>query len=117
MRKLLALACEKANANLVCSRTRARPGLSPRVLDKIEEKGPHAGALLDTRLKIYEMKSKRPPIRLYYKYNLQTDEINIHPGEHLVEMLRVQKLKLTRKFSIKSKSKFEEDDSKKEELV
>ncbi len=51
------------------------------MLDKIEEKGPNAGDLLDTRLKIYEMKSKRPPIRLYYKHNIQTDEIYVFEYE------------------------------------
>ena len=38
-----------------------------KMFDKIEEKGPNAGQLIDSRLRIYEMKSKRPPIRLYYK--------------------------------------------------
>ena len=38
-----------------------------RMLDKIEALGPHAGNLLDSRLKLYEVKVMRPPLRLYYK--------------------------------------------------
>ena len=38
-----------------------------KILDKIEELGPDAGNLLDSRLKIYEVKRKHLPIRLYYK--------------------------------------------------
>ncbi len=38
-----------------------------KILDKIEELGPNAGNLIDPRLKIYEVKRKHPPIRLYYK--------------------------------------------------
>lgn len=38
-----------------------------KILDKIEEMGPDAGKLIDPRLKIYEVKRKQPPIRLYYK--------------------------------------------------
>jgi hypothetical protein len=38
-----------------------------KMLDKIEDLGPRAGRLLDTRLHLYEIKSKKPPIRLYFK--------------------------------------------------
>jgi|SRR3989344_1613375 len=38
-----------------------------KILDKIEELGPNAGKLIDVRLKLYEVKRKHPPIRLYYK--------------------------------------------------
>ena len=38
-----------------------------KILDKIEESGPNAGNLIDPRLRIYEVKRKHPPIRLYYK--------------------------------------------------
>lgn len=47
------------------------------IFDKIEELGPRAGKLLDSKLHIYEIKLKRPPIRLYYKYNIQTNEIYV----------------------------------------
>ncbi|MEK6952621.1 MAG: hypothetical protein AABX29_06415 [Nanoarchaeota archaeon] len=38
-----------------------------KILDRIEEVGPDAGNLIDSRLKIYKVKRKHPPIRLYYK--------------------------------------------------
>ncbi len=38
-----------------------------KMLDKIQENGPNAGKLLDSRLALYEVKTKRPPLRLYYK--------------------------------------------------
>lgn len=38
-----------------------------KMLDKIEEMGPLAGKLLDSKLSLYEVKSKTPPIRLYYE--------------------------------------------------
>ncbi len=38
------------------------------MFDKLEISGPHAGELIDSRLHLYEMKQKRPPIRLYYHY-------------------------------------------------
>ena len=44
---------------------------------KIESLGPRAGVLIDSQLKIYEVKIKRPPIRLFYKHNIETDEIYI----------------------------------------
>ena len=45
--------------------------------DKIEELGPRAGKLLDSQLRIYEVKIKRPPIRLFFKHNVTTDEIYV----------------------------------------
>ena len=39
-----------------------------KMFDKIEEKGPKAGKMIDSKLFIYEMKNKRPPIRLYFKH-------------------------------------------------
>ncbi|MBU2639362.1 MAG: hypothetical protein KKG75_01500 [Nanoarchaeota archaeon] len=39
-----------------------------KMFNKIEKKGPKAGKLIDSKLFIYEMKNKRPPIRLYFKY-------------------------------------------------
>lgn len=38
------------------------------IFDKIEEMGPRAGKLIDSKLFIYEIKHKRPPIRLYFKH-------------------------------------------------
>ncbi|HZX20500.1 MAG TPA: hypothetical protein VFF13_05795 [archaeon] len=38
-----------------------------KMFGKIEEKGSDAGKLLDYGLALYEVKSKRPPIRLYFR--------------------------------------------------
>ncbi|MFH0954590.1 MAG: hypothetical protein V1777_00605 [Candidatus Micrarchaeota archaeon] len=43
--------------------------LLSKMLDKIEENGPMAGKLLDSRLHLFEVKAMHPPIRLYYKIN------------------------------------------------
>ena len=52
-----------------------------KMLNKIELLGPNAGKLLDSRLFIYEVKSKHPPIRLYFKYNLTINEIYVFEYE------------------------------------
>ncbi len=52
-----------------------------KMLDKVEEIGPDAGKLLDSKLFIYEVKSKHPPIRLYFKHNLSTNEIYVFEYE------------------------------------
>ncbi len=52
-----------------------------KMLDKIELIGPLAGELLDSKLHIYEIKNKRPPIRLYFKHNIKTDETYIFEYE------------------------------------
>ena len=41
--------------------------LVSKMLDKIEEKGPKAGKLLDPTFNLYEIKSKKPPLRLYFE--------------------------------------------------
>ena len=51
------------------------------ILDKIEELGPRAGNLIDTKLFLYEFKVKHPPIRLYFKYNSNTREIYVFEYE------------------------------------
>lgn len=51
------------------------------MLDELEEKGPPAGKLLDSHLFIYEIKNKHPPIRLYFKHQLQTNEIYVFEYE------------------------------------
>jgi len=38
-----------------------------KMLDKIEEKGPKSGKLLDSIVNLYEIKSKKPPLRLYFE--------------------------------------------------
>ena len=52
-----------------------------KMLDKLEISGPDAGELLDSRLSLYEVKVKHPPIRLYYKHNKPTNEIYIFEFE------------------------------------
>ncbi len=52
-----------------------------KMLDKVEESGPDAGKLLDSKLFIYEIKSMHPPIRLYFKHNLSTAEIYVFEFE------------------------------------
>lgn len=52
-----------------------------KMLDKIEEAGHAAGKLLDSRLFIYETKSIHPPIRLYFKHNIATNEIYVFEYE------------------------------------
>jgi len=52
-----------------------------KMFDKIEELGPRAGKLLDPQLGIYEIKSKHPPIRLYYRHKKNTIEIYIFEYE------------------------------------
>lgn len=52
-----------------------------KMFDKIEMLGPNAGKLLDSKLFIYEVKSKHPPIRLYYRHNIKTNEIYVFEYE------------------------------------
>lgn len=51
------------------------------MLDKIEDLGPRAGNLLDSKINIYEVKSKRPPIRLYFKHVKNSDQIYVFEYE------------------------------------
>ena len=46
-------------------------------LDDLEVKGPDAGKLLDNHVWLYEMKSKRPPLRLYFYHQKSTNKIII----------------------------------------
>jgi len=52
-----------------------------KMFDKMEELGPRAGDLIDSHLFIYEIKSKHPPIRLYFRYIRQTREIYVFEYE------------------------------------
>ncbi|MEK6967940.1 MAG: hypothetical protein AABX51_04895 [Nanoarchaeota archaeon] len=52
-----------------------------KMLNKLEQLGPDSGKLLDSKLFIYEVKIKRPPVRLYFKHNIQTDEIYVFEYE------------------------------------
>jgi len=46
-----------------------------KLFDKIENIGPRAGKLIDSQLFIYEVKIKRPPIRLYFKHVKDSNNI------------------------------------------
>jgi len=77
--------------------------LLSKILDKIEELGPRAGNLLDSQLHIYEVKMKSPPIRLYYKHNLSTNEIYIFEYEMKTSEKKQNKtIEKIRKFLLKS---------------
>lgn len=52
-----------------------------KMFDKMEALGPRAGKLVDSRLFIYEMKAKRPPLRLYFWHNAATDELYVFEYE------------------------------------
>ncbi len=52
-----------------------------KMLDRIEEKGPDAGELLDSKIWIYEVKSKKPPIRLYFKHDIGSGDIYVFEYE------------------------------------
>ena len=51
------------------------------MLNKIELVGPDAGKLIDSKLFIYEIKCKNPPIRLYYKFKKEKNECYIFEFE------------------------------------
>ncbi len=51
------------------------------MFDKLELVGPFAGKLLDSQLFIYEVKNMHPPIRLYFKHNIKTNEIYVFEFE------------------------------------
>ena len=62
-----------------------------KMFDKIELLGPLAGKLLDSHAFIYEVKCKRPPIRLYYNYEIKTNEIIIFEYEMKTSEKKQQK--------------------------
>ena len=74
-----------------------------KIFDKIENLGPRAGKLLDSRLHIYEVKLKHPPLRLYYKHNISTNEIYIFEYEIKASEKKQNKtIEKIRKFLLKS---------------
>lgn len=52
-----------------------------RCFDKLEELGPRAGDLIDSKLNIYELKMKKPPIRIYYCYERNENKLIIFKFE------------------------------------
>lgn len=51
--------------------------LLSKMFNKIEELGPDAGKLLDPVLHLYEIKSKKPPIRLYFEVIFEGNKAEI----------------------------------------
>jgi hypothetical protein len=62
-----------------------------KMLDKIELLGPFAGELIDSKLNIFEVKVKHPPIRLYYKHNVDTNEMYVFEFEMKTSELKQRK--------------------------
>ncbi|MBI4983614.1 hypothetical protein HZC32_03145 [Candidatus Woesearchaeota archaeon] len=52
-----------------------------KMLDKLEIGGPVFGKLLDSKLFLYEIKNTHPPIRLYFKHSISTNEIYVFEFE------------------------------------
>lgn len=48
-----------------------------KIFDKIEKYGPQKSKLLDSKLNLYEIKNKRPPIRIYFKVLIKENTIEI----------------------------------------
>ena len=61
------------------------------MLDKIELLGPNAGKLLDSKPFLYEVKYKHPPMRLYFKPKVNSNEIYIFEFEMKTSEKKQQK--------------------------
>ena len=72
--------------------------------DNMEYLGPDAGKLLDSKLFIYEMKNKHPPIRLYFKHVKETNEIYIF--EYEMKSSEKKQEKTVQKIKFKTLGKF-----------
>ena len=75
--------------------------LLTKLFDKMECLGPQAGNLIDSKLHLYEMKQKRPPIRLYFRYIFSTDELQVFEFEMKKRPIKQKKTisKLRKKLS------------------
>lgn len=62
-----------------------------KMFDKLELTGPTFGELIDSQLFIYELKSKHPPVRLYFKHNIVTNEIYVFEFEMKTSKKKQQK--------------------------
>lgn len=78
------------------------------MFDKMEFLGPRAGELVDSHLFIYEMKSKRPPVRLYYKHMKETDELYVF--EYEMKTSEKKQEKTIHKLQLKAEEKFKSQD-------
>jgi|SRR3990172_1898598 len=84
--------------------------LLSKMFDKMELLGPRAGQLVDSHLFIYEVKSKQPPVRLYYKYVKETNELYVFEYE-MKTSVKKQK-KTIRKLRQKAQEKFKNPDQR-----
>ena len=75
-----------------------------KMFDKIEMLGPRAGKLVDSQLFIYEIKSKSPPIRLYF--NHKRDSNNIYVFEYELKTSSDKQNKTVNKLRDKSQRLF-----------
>ncbi len=82
--------------------------LLSKMFDKMELLGPRAGQLVDSHLFIYEIKSKQPPIRLYYKYVKETDELYVF--EYEMKTSEKKQKKTIHKLRKKTQEKFKNPD-------
>jgi len=73
-----------------------------KIFNKIENLGPRAGVLIDPQLKIYEVKMKRPPVRLFYKHNTKTNEIYVF--EYMIKTSREKQQSVIDKIKRKLKT-------------
>jgi len=70
-----------------------------KMFDKMESLGPRAGELIDSHIFLYEIKSKSPPLRLYYMHVKKTDELYVFEYEMKTSKKKQQKtiIKLKKK--------------------
>ena len=47
------------------------------IFDKMEIMGPLSGVLIDSKLHLYEIKMKRPPLRIYFRHLIDTNELEL----------------------------------------
>ena len=65
--------------------------LLSKMFDKMEALGPRAGELIDSHIFLYEIKSKNPPLRLYYMHVKKTGELYIFEYEMKTSEKKQQK--------------------------
>ncbi|MFH1391521.1 MAG: hypothetical protein ABIH20_04385 [Candidatus Diapherotrites archaeon] len=73
-----------------------------KMLDKIEKLGPNAGKLIDSNLLLYEIKAKKPPIRLYYE--IEEKQKKAYIFEYEIKTSKKKQQKTIRKIKKKSET-------------
>jgi mRNA-degrading endonuclease RelE of RelBE toxin-antitoxin system len=79
--------------------------LVSKMLDKIEDQGPKAGKLLDPVINLYEIKSKKPPLRLYFEIIFENNIAEIIDFQMKISQDKQNTLIKRIKHYIKSKRK------------